>query len=327
MKSTSKGKSKKRIKSFIYLDEYKMYSISSQIFEGLTEYVTNYSGNKRDELEAQEGPVGSGRVLADILNKEASTEERKFLHDYSYSLFEEKLFDDKRVLQIDSSNIGRKIKNLDDYDFIKIRGRILFNDVKIVNETIKNINQLGMACAYLATYSHLEELRNQFSDALVQSKNKNEKGFAKQSSKKINDLSIIAKNLGWNIDQEFLDNLGVVLNYGYKDQFEVRTYLSSEPEGNYLFSALLKKEYLREEENLIVNKYSRYSEKDFIIFGTVTQSKDGQPDLPAEESSGSGDMKEAVAQMILKLSEMEKQFTGKLKNEIMVDPIAIYREF
>lgn len=304
-----------------------MYSISSQIFEGLTEYVTNYSGNKRNELEAQEGPVGSGRVLADILNKEASTEERKFLHDYSYSLFEEKLFDDKRVLQIDSSNIGRKIKNLDDYDFIKIRGRLLFNDVKIVNETIKNINQLGMACAYLASYSNLEELRNQFSDALVQSKNKNEKGFAKQSSKKINDLSIIAKNLGWNIDQEFLDNVGVVLNYGYKDQFEVRTYLSSKPEGNYLFSALLKREYLREEENLIVKKYSRYSEKDFIIFGTVTQSKDGQPDLPAEESSGSGDMKEAVAQMILKLSEMEKQFTGKLKNEIMVDPIAIYREF
>ncbi|MEG4492975.1 DUF6414 family protein, partial [Microcoleus sp. D3_18_C4] len=158
-------------------------------------------------------------------------------------------------------------------------------------------------------------------------KNKNEKGFAKQSSKKINDLSIIAKNLGWNIDQEFLDNVGVVLNYGYKDQFEVRTYLSSEPEGNYLFSALLKREYLREEENLIVKKYSRYSEKDFIIFGTVTQSKDGPPDLPAEESSGSKDMKEAVAQMILKLSEMEKQFTGKLKNEIMVDPIAIYREF
>jgi hypothetical protein len=27
------------IKSFIYLDEYKMYSISSQLFEGLTEYI------------------------------------------------------------------------------------------------------------------------------------------------------------------------------------------------------------------------------------------------------------------------------------------------
>ena len=32
------------IKSFIYLDEYKMYSISSQLFEGLTEYIL--SGEK-----------------------------------------------------------------------------------------------------------------------------------------------------------------------------------------------------------------------------------------------------------------------------------------
>lgn len=234
MKSTSKGKSQKRIKSFIYLDEYKMYSISSQIFEGLTEYVTNYSGNKKNDLEVQEGPTGSGRVLADIINKEASTEERKFLHDYSYSLFEEKLFEDKRVLQLESSNIGSKIRNLDDYDFIKIRGRLLFNDVKIINETIENINQLGMACAYLVSYPNLEELRNQLGDALAQSKNRNEKAFAKQSSKKINDLSVIAKHLGWNIDQEMLDNIGIVLNYGYKDQFEVRTYLSSEQEANYL---------------------------------------------------------------------------------------------
>lgn len=304
-----------------------MYSISSQIFEGLTEYITNYSGNQKNDLEVQEGPSGSGRVLADIINKEASTEERKFLHDYSYSLFEEKLFEDKRVLQLESSNIGSKIRNLDDYDFIKIRGRLLFNDIKIVSETIKNINQLGMACAYLVSYPNIEELRNQLGNASAQSKNRNEKAFAKQSSKKINDLSVIAKHLGWNIDQEMLNNIGIVLSYGYKDQFEVRTYLSSEQEANYLFSALLKREYLREEENLIVKKYSRYSEKDFVVFGTVTQSKDGQPDLPAEEAPSSGDMKEAVAQMILTLSEVEKQFTGKLKNEIMVDPIAIYREF
>ena len=31
------------IKSFIYLDEYKMYSISSQIFEGVTESLMSYT--------------------------------------------------------------------------------------------------------------------------------------------------------------------------------------------------------------------------------------------------------------------------------------------
>lgn len=30
---------KPRIKSFIYLDEDKMYSISSQLFEGMTQYI------------------------------------------------------------------------------------------------------------------------------------------------------------------------------------------------------------------------------------------------------------------------------------------------
>lgn len=34
------------IKNFIYLDEYKMYSISSQIFEGITEYLVDHK--KRD---------------------------------------------------------------------------------------------------------------------------------------------------------------------------------------------------------------------------------------------------------------------------------------
>lgn len=98
-------------------------------------------------------------------------------------------------------------------------------------------------------------------------------------------------------------------------------------EYKYLFSALLKRNHLREEEHLIVSKYSRYSEKDFIIFGTVTQSKDSQGDLPIEEEANPNDIKELLAQLIMKLSDVEKQFTGKRTNEIMIDPIAIYREF
>ena len=40
------------IKSFVYLDEYKMYSISSQLFEGLTEYVL--SGKKSEYAKSEE---------------------------------------------------------------------------------------------------------------------------------------------------------------------------------------------------------------------------------------------------------------------------------
>ena len=57
----------KMIKSFIYLDEQKMYSLSSQIFEGITEYVLSESGSENQNSESQKGPVGSGRVLADVI--------------------------------------------------------------------------------------------------------------------------------------------------------------------------------------------------------------------------------------------------------------------
>ena len=48
------------IKSFVYLDEYKMYSISSQIFEGITESLMSYQESTTEKGEEQKGPIGSG---------------------------------------------------------------------------------------------------------------------------------------------------------------------------------------------------------------------------------------------------------------------------
>ena len=68
-----------------------MYSLSSQIFEGITEYVLSESRETSEESESQKGPVGSGRVVGDILRSSQRVSERKYLHDYSYTLFEKHL--------------------------------------------------------------------------------------------------------------------------------------------------------------------------------------------------------------------------------------------
>ena len=62
------------IKNLIYLDEYKMYSISSQLFGGLTEHVINVERSDDEQDERQGGPFGSGRTLADILKSGTSIE-------------------------------------------------------------------------------------------------------------------------------------------------------------------------------------------------------------------------------------------------------------
>ena len=58
-----------------------MYSIFSQIFEGVTESLTNYQGSATEKGEEQKGPVGSGRIMADILKSESGTQEKKYRHD------------------------------------------------------------------------------------------------------------------------------------------------------------------------------------------------------------------------------------------------------
>ncbi len=303
-----------------------MYSISSQIFEGLTEYVINHSKNSNKDLESQEGPIGSGRILADIISNESSVEERKFLHDYSYNLFEEKLFEDKKILQIESNTIVKSLSQFENYEFIKVKGRLLFSDIKLINETIDDFNKLGEALVYITNFPNLEQLKQQYDSTFIQSKNRNNKAFIKQSYKKLDDLSAIAKKLGMNMDQGFLDRLRFVLNYGYKDQLEVKVYLSTDSKETYLFSAPLKRSYLKEDEHLIVSKFSRYSEKEFVIFGMITQSKGSLPALPIQENASPEDIKQAISQLVLGILNMEKEFIGKIENEILIDPIAVYRE-
>ena len=166
--NTSQEEKNKKIKSFIYLDEYKMYSISSQIFEGLTEYVTNFSQKDNHELEQQEGPIGSGRILANIITQQSLREEKKFFHDHSYTLFEEELFNSGRVLKIDGNNIGISIASIEDYDFIKVTGRILFNDIHIINDMIEKFPQLSNALAYM---THMEQINREKQNKLDLQKN------------------------------------------------------------------------------------------------------------------------------------------------------------
>ena len=98
----------------------------------------------------------------------------------------------------------------------------------------------------------------------------------------------------------------------------------------YAFSANLKREYLREDEHLLVRKYSRLPEKMFVLFGTIAQD----PKKPEEEGSESEStevvapehIKEAVMQIVEALSGVEQSFSGKLEKEIIIDPIALYRE-
>ena len=96
------------IKSFIYLDDYKLYSLSSQIFQGFTEYVISGSTASLTEEESQKGMFASGKVMSDLLKTEKTSTEKKYLHDYAFNLLEAELTDRELLYSIrpeDTTNI------------------------------------------------------------------------------------------------------------------------------------------------------------------------------------------------------------------------------
>ena len=312
------------IKNFLYLDEYKMYSISSQIFEGITEYLIDYRGTAKEETERQSGPIGSGRVLADILKSASGTQERKYLHDYSYTLFEDRLKQSEgKVCNVSYENVSAAIARINSVDFIEVRGKPIFNDMNRLKSTIEDFNEFGKALTYLMSFEELEDVRQQLEESVKAETDRNEKARLRQRQKQLTNIERLAKEQNLYQDPKLLEYLMLLLNYGFQDQFEVQI-----PVGPYIFSANLNREYLRENEDMLVRKYSRFSEKDFVLFGTISQGptetlenqdNDDQDAVPTQ-------MKEVIMQFVGALSKMEASLSGKLENEVVIDPIALYRE-
>jgi len=281
------------IKNFIYLDEYKMYSLSSQIFEGITEYLVSTSQNEEGEEDTQRGQIGSGRILADIIKKTNSTQEKKYLHDYSYTIFERHLIDNDRVVDINNVEKEDFLDAITSKSFIKITGKVIFNDIGHMSKVMKDFNTLG--------------------ESLLFSQSLNDSSITSKNIKKL------AKEQGLNFDKKFLDSLSYLLDFGFGNQLEVQLKYN-----NHLFSTNLKREYLRENEDLLIKKYARKTEKEFTILGIITQYQNIETEEDIESTQEH--LKIALMDVVSKFTDMELTFTGKLNNEIMIDPIAIYTE-
>lgn len=309
------------IKNFVYLDVDKLHSLSSQIFEGVTEYILKESGSEEQNTESQKGPVGSGKILADILKLNNRVSEKKFLNDYTYTLFEKELIDKDMVTVIDSSKSEENIQQtISGKSFIKVTAKIIFNDIKSINDTLKNFNKIGKALAHITNFQEISNMKEQLEKIKNTTKDRNQKSKLEREVKAMTNISKLAKDSGLQQDQAFLDDLALVLNYGFQDQLEVQM-----ENGNTYFSANLKRENLREKENLLIRKYSRQTEVEFILFGIVTQCQREQLD-DIDEKEEYDSIKEALMTLVSALTNVESTFSGRLSNEVIIDPIALYTE-
>jgi len=284
------------IRNFIYLDSGKLRSLSSQLFEGVTEQVLSTHSDTQAESESQKGPVASGKLLGEIFSKESSSSELKFLEDHAYTLLEERLSKSELIQNFDSvtpfSNTEKK--------FVKVTSKLKINDLALSATVMKNFNRVGEA---------LWRVTNEGQDKSASVKNLSDADVKKK-----------AREAGLQMNQKYLESSAILLDFGFQDLLEANFSIQGG-----MFSAPLKREFLRESESMIVHKYSRYTQADFTIVGLITQHgmiPDAGP--PLSQIEGSQGMKQAMRVLADYVRNMENTFSAPLSNEAILDPIAIY---
>lgn len=306
------------IKSFIYLDEYKMFSISSQLFEGLTEYILSGKNESLSESDNQKGHFGSGRVMGDILTIEKNSLEKRFLHDYAFNIFEKELVNrDMLYTPSDKNNI----EDLKNKSFIKIKGKIFFNDYKAVTDTLKDFNSISRGLNYIQFYTLNGEINPEMKEQIGTLLNNNSKTTLNRKEMDRIFTSFL-KNRSVIFEENWIKHMIEILQYGYKNSLEI---LLPVPAIDVLFSSILNREYLKEDIDSLIYKYSRKSEVEFTVLGSITQIGNDRADINCIPGTGN-DFKLASRNVLNMLAQVEDTFIGRLDSECIIDPIAIYRD-
>lgn len=309
------------IKNFIYLDEPKLYSFSSQLFEGVTDYVLSEHSLVTEDGETSQERPSSSRIIADVIKETSRSTTKKFLHDHSFTLFENKLKEAKKLLDICELNDKEEVlASIKDYSFIKIKSRALISDSDKLINIYKNFNILGEAMVISQMQSELTNLEKEILNKEIKDK---DSAIQKQFEKEYN-IKKIALNQSLRLPKVWKDSLTDLLEFSLGNSLQFY-----QKKNDILFSSLIERSHLRENLDSIIRKYSRFTQKEFVVLGVIsTTISQDEPlsDSPLDESSEDKQMKSHSRTMTKALIAMEEAMYGKEKSEVIIEPIAIYTE-
>lgn len=300
------------MKSFIYLDLFKMYSLSSQLLEGVTDYILEEKRGVSTEHTDQKGPVASGRRIGEIIEETSANFSKKFLHDYAFSIFEDRLREDGKLLEL-SVATQREVE-IKHSQIVRVKARAKFVDYV---ETVKNLRSLDSSRQSMAIVSNNDEREELLAriEECGGPKRAESQPFVAQL-KAVSDPKFYAMPAN---DVLFQKHLCDVIESNFGDALEIDMELHG-----LKVSADLNRDYLRESIQSIVKKYSRLSEVEFVMLGVVTQTGD-IPEEPEDVTlTEANTMRDTVIANTVALAALESSIRRRAANEVVIDPIAVY---
>ena len=319
----------KRLRDFIYLDVERLYSLYSQVFEGVADEIVQSYATALSSESAQKGALLSGSSIESSTIEISRRTENRFLYDHMYTLLETKL---KAAIHDGSSLSLSNVGLLSSGVFLRITGPVLIADFSRMRSLLEQFNRLGEAIAYSRFTSERSAVANNAEEALKTIQNRDQRAQAKARLEQLRNPKQLAKQYGLAQDEQLLKNLILISDMFYPEGFDV-TVLSSDPALAY--RAVADKRWLRISAPMLRAQYGASSIGPWTVVGQITHVPGVAPAFDSGPSPAGGpsesepnpSLRDPFMAMFNASLALERMFLeSKMRAEIVLCPIAIYRE-
>lgn len=274
------------VKDFIYVDADRLYSLYSQVFEGVTERIVESFIAGLTTTDSQKGPILRGsNVEAEVAEVSRWTQDRA-LHDHMYSLLESKL----DPVIIDTTSITRDNYEtvLRDTFMVRVSGQAEIEDYARLNVYLDRFNELADAIGYAqltqlretttAAWMEREREINAISDRNLKSKESRRLQHEKDNFKK--EVNKLLEDIGLRQDEQMLANLRLFIEIFNPDGFGL-TVSPTIGNGEIVYRGVLDKRWLRIQPPLLRALYGQAVTSKWTMVGKVTYIPSASPRISA----------------------------------------------
>ncbi len=321
------------VRDFIYVDGDRLYSLYSQVFEGVAERIIQSYIDELTSTDTQKAsPLGGASAATQVAEASRRTENR-LLYDHMYSQLEAKLT--SAITEPTGLSQDNYVDELSRTFMIKVRGAAEIEDYERLQAFIANFNALGQAIAYAGMMSSgaLDDVKSV--DLAVGSiKDPNQRARAKHKAKHLN-VKALAGAMGLQQDEQLLSNLKLFGEMFNREGFEVTITPEHDAEG-IVFRGVLDKRWLRTRPEFLRSLYGINPVANWTMIGQITHLPGVMPRQPQGEQppAGSGSdsenpsMRDPFRAMFGSSGAFEKMFLeSHQRTEVVIAPLAVYREY
>ncbi len=275
------------LRDFIYIDKERMYSLYSQLFEGVVESLVESVSYSNEEAKKD-------KKLEETIIDASVKVQNVVLFDHIYNTLEAKL--QPQIQIIDSQTSYEDIKP---NSIVKITGHVVIEDYEHLSYLMQNFNEIGIALATLT-------LTSQAPDKKMISKN---------------TIDQYAKENGLAMDKKLCESIVKVIENLHGNSMEITIELEDDA-FDVGFKALLEEQYLRLSTNNIRSLYGYKPCIKWTLVGEVTNISFRNNHRAEKNKTAFSKMFESLSEVDNAFSKIN----DSTNHIVRVAPIAVYIE-